>query len=205
MTHGPDRGPRMRITPEQLPARIETERLVLRPWEAADAAGLHEALVESVGHLKPWIPWATPEAPTLEQARRRMGVWIEEFRSGVNFVYAAVERSGGGVLGGAGLYPRVGPGGIEVGYWIRLSRAGAGFATEATRALTHAGFGVPGIGRIEIHTNPANLASRRVPMKLGYGLASIRRGERQRDGSVRDTEVYELTLDRYTAEWETAR
>jgi len=191
----------MRIEPGQLPSRIETERLILRPWQAGDEADLQQALGESVAHLKPWIPWVTTEPPTRDQTRSRLQVWIDEFASGANFVYAVLDRSDGRVAGGAGLYPRVGPGGIEIGYWIRLSRAGSGFATEAARALTPAGFGLAGIDRVEIHTSPANEASRRVPEKLGYVLEEVRKDVPQRDGSVRDSAVYTLSAARYAEEW----
>ena len=140
-----------------VPSRIETERLVLRPWSSEDLEALHEALTESVEHLKPWIPWATAN------------------------------------VGGIGWFPRIGPGGLEIGYWMRLSRAGSGLATEATRAMTRAGLRIPGIERLEIHLDPANVSSRRVPEKLGYRLLRID-DEDAPDGGTRTTAVFELTL-----------
>jgi RimJ/RimL family protein N-acetyltransferase/nitroimidazol reductase NimA-like FMN-containing flavoprotein (pyridoxamine 5'-phosphate oxidase superfamily) len=188
----------MMTTPLRPPARIETERLVLRPWCDADVDLLHEALGESVEHLKPWIPWATPGAPTPDETSTRLRKWREEFESGANFVYATFDRAGR-LIGGVGLYPRVGPGRLEIGYWIRRLEAGRGFATEASRALTHAAFNVPGIDWVEIHCDTTNLASRRVPEKLGYRLAEIRRGEHRPDGQQRDLAVFELAREAYAA------
>lgn len=181
------------MTPLPLPARLETERLLLRPWQLADAAQLEEALGESVDHLLPWIPWATRDAPTRQQTQELVAGWIAQRESGENFMYAVFDRDGDTLVGGIGLYARVGPDALEVGYWIRRSAAGRGLATEATRVLTGAGLAVPGVRRLEIRTDPRNLASRRVPEKLGYALTGIRRGEyRIRGGEPRDTAIYEL-------------
>jgi RimJ/RimL family protein N-acetyltransferase len=185
------------VHPLPLPARIDTERMILRSWRLEDAPLVHEALTESTNELKPWIPWATPEPPTMEQTLTRLRTWVEEFASGKTFVYAAFDRQESLPIGAIGLYPRIGPGGLEIGYWIRSTLAGRGFASEGTRALTHAGFAVPGIDRIEIHCDPANTASRRIPEKLGYRLAEIRQNDRAPDGATHETAVYLLTRTDY--------
>jgi len=174
------------------PSRIDTERLVLRPWKTEDLEALHDALNESVEHLKPWIPWATPEAPTLEQTEARLGIWLDEFINGDTFLYAAFDRSDSALVGGIGFFPRIGPGALEIGYWMRLSRAGSGLATEATKAMTRVGLRIRGIERLEIHMDPANVSSRRVPEKLGYRLLQIR-DDQSADGKARRMAVFELT------------
>jgi RimJ/RimL family protein N-acetyltransferase len=45
---------------------------------------------------------------------------------------------------------------------------GRGIATDAAAALTDAALGLPGIDRVEIYHDAANLASERIPAKLGY-------------------------------------
>jgi RimJ/RimL family protein N-acetyltransferase len=85
----------------------------------------------------------------------------------------------------------VGPGAIEIGYWIRDAAAGRGFATEASRALTAVGFGLEGIERIEIHCATDNAASRRVPEKLGY---QPRIGG---DATGADRAVYEMSRTQF--------
>jgi len=174
------------------PRQIQSERLSFRPWRLDDAAVLQDALTESVDHLIQWIPWATPEPPTMDEVRTRLEKWIREFDDGVNFVYAAWARDGQTLIGGVGLYARVGPGALEIGYWIRKSASGAGYATEASRAFTRAGFDVPGIDRIEIHVDPRNVASARIPTKLGYELFEVRRDVVVRNGVHGDTAVYFL-------------
>ncbi|HKJ03269.1 MAG TPA: GNAT family N-acetyltransferase [Longimicrobiales bacterium] len=182
------------ITP-RMPPRVETPRLLLRPWRMDDAPALREALSESVEHLLPWIPWATASAPTEEETAERLEKWVRDFQSGANHIYGIFHPSDGQLLGGVGLYPRVGPAALEIGYWIRFGRDGRGFATEAAEALTRVAFDLPDILRVEIHTDAANLASRKVPEKLGYRVATIRRNETRPHGGARDTVVFELARD----------
>jgi RimJ/RimL family protein N-acetyltransferase len=72
------------------------------------------------------------------------------------------------IVGGVSLHPRVGPGAIEIGYWLASAATGRGFATEAAEALTAEAFRGGDIERIEIRCEPANEASMRVPERLGY-------------------------------------
>lgn len=172
-----------------LPAKLRTARLVLRPWRSDDRADLREALIESVEHLRPWIPWATPAAPTDAEVGERLTRWMDDFATGRHGVYAVRDHEER-LIGGAGLYDRVGPGALEIGYWVRRTRAGAGYATEAADALTTAGFSLPGVTRLTMHCAPANTASRRVPEKLGYRLIE-ERPIPFRDGVPQPTVIYQ--------------
>jgi len=39
-----------------------------------------------------------------------------------------------GVLGEVGLMPRIGPGALEIGYWVHIDHVGRRLATEASHA-----------------------------------------------------------------------
>lgn len=160
--------------PLPLPPSLETERLRLRPWVLHDAPALQAALAESVDHLAPWIPWATREPPDDERARALLARWVEERERGDNLIYAMERRGDGTLVGGVGLYDRVGPGRLEIGYWVRRSQTGLGFASEAVAALGETGLGVSGVEEIRLHTDVENLASRRVAERLGYRLVEVR-------------------------------
>jgi RimJ/RimL family protein N-acetyltransferase len=68
------------------------------------------------------------------------------------------------------LMRRVGPGGLELGYWVRSDRAGQGLATELAGAAAEAALALPDVERVEIHCDVANGASGRVAAKLGFTL-----------------------------------
>jgi RimJ/RimL family protein N-acetyltransferase len=183
-----------RLSASLPPERIRTARLVLRCWQPDDAALFHAAFASSREYVGAWVPPALDEPSGLHAIALRLARFRDEFRSGVCFVYAIFDREGVEVLGEAGLMPRVGEGALEIGYWIRVERAGQGIATEATRALTSAGFALPEVHRIEVHCDAANAPSVAVPRKLGYRVVRGPATQPPASGTpCGDTVVFALT------------
>jgi len=171
---------------------VVTERLVARCWEPADAPLLKEAVDSSLEHLRPWMPWARDEPQTLPQKVQLLRAFRSQFDRGENFVYGLFSADESEVVGGSGLHPRAGDSiSLEIGYWIRASAVGRGYATEASAALARVGLEVCGADRIDIRVDPANERSAAVPRKLGFvEEARLRRrlisvpGEEPRDAVI---------------------
>jgi RimJ/RimL family protein N-acetyltransferase len=176
------------------PYRIETERLVVRCYEPRDAPLLKDAIDSSLEHLQPWMPWALDEPQTLEQKIELIELFRSSFEAGENFTYGTFAAGEAELLGGTGLHPRVGPGGLEIGYWVRASATRQGIVTESTAALTRAGFEVCAADRIEIRIEPRNEASFGVPRKLGFvEEATLRRRLPGREGGpLRDVTIFTM-------------
>ena len=176
------------------PYRIETERLVIRCYEPRDTPLVKEAIESSLEHLRAWMPWAHDEPQTLEEKLELVKYFRSNFDIGENFTYGIFDSGESEVLGGTGLHPRIGPGGLEIGYWIRASATRQGFTTESTAALTRAGFEICGADRIEIRIEPGNTASFGVPRKLGFAEeATLRRRLPSREGSeLRDVTIFTM-------------
>jgi RimJ/RimL family protein N-acetyltransferase len=182
------------------PYRIETELLVLRCWEPADAPRLKEALDASVEHLRPWMPWAHDEPSPVEAIAARLRMFRGRFDLDEEYVYGLFNLDGREVVGGAGLHPRSGPGSLEIGYWIRPERLRRGLATDAAAALTQVAFRTCGVERVEIHVAPGNIASLGVPERLGFRReATLRRRLESAPASAprRDVVVFTLFDDEY--------
>jgi RimJ/RimL family protein N-acetyltransferase len=179
------------------PYRIETERLVIRCYEPRDAPLVKEAVDSSLDHLRPWMPWVEHEPQTLEEKIALLRGFRADFDRGESFVYGIFDARETQLLGGAGLLPRVGPGGLEIGYWVRASAARQGITTEATAAQTRVGFEVCGADRIEIRIEPRNEASLGVPSKLGFSEeATLRRRLPAREGQgLRDVTIFTMFRD----------
>jgi RimJ/RimL family protein N-acetyltransferase len=175
----------------QLPYRIATERLVLRCWEPRDAPLLKDAVDSSIDHLLPWMPWAADEPQTVDEKAALLRTFRGNFDLGVDFVYGIFSRDEAEALGGTGLHTRIGPEALEIGYWIRASRAGEGLTTEATAALTRVAFELTDRERVEIRCDPANERSRAIPRKLGYVEEATLR-HRLHYPEPRDIVVYSL-------------
>jgi RimJ/RimL family protein N-acetyltransferase len=149
------------------PYRIETERLVIRCYEPADGPLMKDAIDSSLDHLRPFMPWARGEPLTLEERVELARSFRSAFDAGENFTYGIFDRAEREQLGGCGLHPRVGPGGLEIGYFVRSSALRRGIASEAAAVLTRAAFEVCGADRVEIRIDPRNEASFGIPRRLG--------------------------------------
>lgn len=158
-----------------MPYRIETKRLVIRCWNPADAWCLEEAIVESLDHLLPWMPWAVHEPLSIDDRIALLREFRVKYDSNVDFIMGAFDREEKKVIGGTGLHRRAEEGVFEIGYWIRLGEINKGYATEITTALTRAGFEVKGTRRMEIHSSPDNGASMKVIQNAGYTFEGTRR------------------------------
>lgn len=157
------------------PTPIVTERLVIRPWTDDDVDALTEAITASIEHLRPWMKWAAHEPLSHDQRLEAIDRSRKGWEAGDDFTLGIFLD--GEAIGGTGLHPRVGPGGVEIGYWIHLDHTGRGYATEAASALSRVALSLGGIDRVEIHHDVANVVSARIPAKLGF----TRTEERRRD------------------------
>jgi RimJ/RimL family protein N-acetyltransferase len=153
-----------------------------------------ESIDPSLDHLRPWMPWAEDEPQTVEQKTELLRGFRSQFDGGENFVYGIFTADESQLLGGSGLHPRIEPGGLEVGYWVRAAAARQGIATESTAAITRVGFEVCEADRIEIRIEPRNEASKGVPRKLGFvEEATLRRRLYAReDGPLRDVTIFTM-------------
>ena len=150
----------------RLPDRTQIDDLVLRCWEADDVEALHEAVRANVEHLRTRMAWIAFEPLGLAARAELVAQWQRAWEAGGDAVYGLWQH--GVVVGGAGLHRRLGPGGLEIGYWVDHRFEGQGIATRASRALTDLAFTEPDVDRVEIHHDVTNGASARVPEKLGF-------------------------------------
>ena len=164
------------------PDVLHTHRLVLRRWVVADAPRLSAAILASLEHLRPWMPWVAAEPVTLEDRVALIERWQTDWEQGGDLVVGIFMDDM--VVGGSGLHSRRGPGVLEIGYWVHVDHARHGIATEASEALTSAAFTVDGIERVEIHHDKANVASAGVPRRLGYTFADETRDSVTSPGDV---------------------
>ena len=166
---------------------VDTERLVLRPWTAADLDPLAAIFAEPAFWHYPFRRGFTREE-TERFLERQFDHWAEHgFGS-----WAAELRSSRRLIGYIGLalptwLPQVMPA-VEVGWRLHPDHWGIGLATEGGRASLRHGFCDLGLDRIIAIVMPENVASRRVMAKLGMVPASTAR-DAERDV---DLEIHEI-------------
>jgi RimJ/RimL family protein N-acetyltransferase len=178
--------------------RIQTPRLILRCWQPSDASLLKKAVDDSREHLQPWMSWVGEEPEPLERTIQGLRSFRGKFDLDENYVYGIFDLPETRVLGGTGLHPRAGEGGIEIGYWIHANATRQGLATEVAAALTKVAFTIHQVDRVEIHCEPANQASAAVPRKLGFSYeGTLRRRSRFTQDDWRDSMVWTLFASDY--------
>lgn len=150
------------------PARIDADGFVLRPWTPDDAPLLQRAFDESEAHLRAWTPRVIDGKEPGLTLVERLARHAEAFAAGTEWLWGIFAPDERVVLGGCGLYPRIGPGAVEIGYWLAQSATGRGIATTATRLLADVAFTAPDVERVEIRAEPRNAASLAVPRRLGF-------------------------------------
>jgi RimJ/RimL family protein N-acetyltransferase len=150
-----------------MPILLETDRLLLRRFTAADLDNL--VALDSDPAVMRFITDGRP-TPREEIEYEVLPAFLRYYETftGLGF-WAAIEKSSGDFLGWFHLRPARDspPHEAELGYRLRRAAWGKGFATEGSRALIDKGFADLGLQRIVASTMAVNLASRRVMEKSG--------------------------------------
>ena len=145
------------------------------------------------------MAWADHEPEALEAKANRLQKNRDDFLSDIDYVYGIFNRDESELIGGTGLHTRRGPDTLEIGYWISAEQVKQGFATEAAAALTKVAFEVSRVPRVEVRCDPNNVASSRVPMKLGFTHEqTLENDDTTGGGQPRDTMVWAMTSEDYS-------
>lgn len=166
--------------------RIETPRLVLRPWELDDALAAYA--IYGAPEVARWLCPALPPIPDAMVMRHVLAAWIAESDpTGLPLGrWAITENTAGDVIGGVALLP-LPPGGtdLEIGWQLSPNAWGYGYGAEAGHAVAHQAFENPGISEVFAVVRPEN---RR-------GVATARRVGMEWVGET--DKYYNLTLQVY--------
>ncbi len=164
----------------------------MRRYRLEDESLLFEAARESIREVYPFLPWCHPEY-SIEDSR----TWLMSIEPGWNdnqsWSFAILAREDGRFLGGAGLNSIDEHPVANLGYWIRSSETGRGFATEVSKGLARFGFDCLGLRRIEIAMSTQNDPSRKVAEKTGAILEGRLRNRLHLHGRDHDAWLYSLT------------
>jgi RimJ/RimL family protein N-acetyltransferase len=146
---------------------LETERLLLRRFTESDVDDLCD--LDSDPEVMRFINGGKP-TPREVICNGTLPRFLHSYERFEGFgIWAAIERSTGEFLGWFEFYPwkDVGPDEVELGYRLRRSAWGKGYATEGSRALIRKAFTELGVQRVVASTMTVNTASRRVMEKAG--------------------------------------
>lgn len=175
---------------------LETDRLVLRRFTEDDEDNLVE--LDGDPAVMRYLNGGEPTGRA-EIRGRVLPTFFDYYDRFEGFgFWAAIERTTGRFLGWFCFRPRKPEprdGEVELGYRLRKSAWGNGYATEGSLALIHKGFTELGVERVFAETMAVNLGSRRVMEKCGLTLTRTfhKPGLAPIDGSEHGEVEYVLT------------
>ena len=141
---------------------LETERLILRPWEESDAEECYKyAKDPRVGPMAGW-----PVHTSVENSRQVIRDVLA-----VPETYAIVLKKTGLPIGSIGLHHNdlaEKDDESELGYWLGVPYWGQGMVPEASREILRHAFENLGLARVWCCYYDGNEKSKRVQQKLGF-------------------------------------
>jgi RimJ/RimL family protein N-acetyltransferase len=171
---------------------LTSERLLLRPPRRGDLDALDAAITESLPDLVRWLPWAH-HGHSRSDSRRYLRVAQSARGARNSFEFVITDSGDETLLGMASLHrldwPRHSCG---LGYWVRRSAWGKGYASEAAALLLGHAFVDLELNRVEALVALENAASHRVVEKLGFAREGVARGIERIDGAYLDHVQYAL-------------
>jgi RimJ/RimL family protein N-acetyltransferase len=173
---------------------LETERLVLRPFRAEDAAEVARLCNdEAIGRYIPTLPFPYP----LEAAVSWLTTHQEKADNGKEIILAITRKTDGGLLGAFGLILTPEHKRAEIGYWLRRDEWGKDYMTEAAKAMVGYGFNKLGLDVVTCHHLQPNTGSGRVMQKLGMKYEGCRRKFYFHRGQHFDIVLYSILKDEF--------
>ena len=179
---------------------LETDRLVLRRFIESDVDNLLD--LDGDPEVMRFITGGKP-TPRDVIRNETLPRFLHSYERFEGFgVWAAIERSTGEFVGWFEFYPwkDVGPDEVELGYRLRRSAWGKGYATEGSRALIRKGFTELGVQRVVAETMTVNAASRRVMEKAG--LTYVRTFHQEWPERIEGDEHGDVEYALTKADWE---
>lgn len=176
--------------------RMETARLILRPFVKEDAPAMYRNWASDPEVTK-FLSW--PTYKTVDTAYEILNIWVPQYRDDTFYQWAIELKEIGEVIGSISVVnfdERVDM--AEIGFCIGRSWWGQGMMTEAFQAVIDFLFGEVGVQRIEAGHDPNNPASGAVQRKCGLKYeGTLRRSIRSNQG-ITDKTVMAILKE----EWE---
>jgi ribosomal-protein-serine acetyltransferase len=177
-------------------SRIDQE-LELKLLSAEFAPALFELTERNRTWLRQWLPWLDGIKKP-EHTAFFVSACLERYATGEQMNCAVLYRNElAGVIGFHNIREHTGT--CAIGYWLSEDLTGRGIITRSVREMERVAFTDMKLSRTEIRCAPTNLASRRIPERLGYRKEGLLRRQENLYGRVVDHVVYGLLKEEYRA------
>lgn len=175
------------------PERIETERLLLRPYQAGDGEMYYAVSRKNRAHLQRYeSDNVLMEIDSVDEAETIVREIAAEWENQNCYFVGVFDKTEGEFLAQVfvGYKDRDLPDFI-IGYIADVEQEGRGYVAEAVRAVLPVLFRNLGAHRVTIHMDDTNVRSQRVAERCGFNLEGhIRENKLNEDGSYSGTLRY---------------
>ncbi len=174
--------------------QLNTERLILRPFELSDAKDVQRLAGEkAVAETTLNVPHPYEDG----MAEEWISTHQSKFESGELCNFAITMAETGELMGAIGLIISSRHNHAELGYWVGVPFWNQGFCTEAAKAVLEFGFSELELNRIYAHFLSRNPASGRVMKKLGMTHEGMLRKHINVSDRYEDLKLYGFLADEW--------
>ncbi len=173
---------------------LHSESLTLSRVGIGDIPDIYQAARESIEHLMPWMPWCHADY-SIQETEAYVAKQIESWNASeeYSFTIRDKERRFAGMCG-LNQFNRIHYV-ANLGYWLRKTCVGNGYATSATRLIAAFGLGELNLRRIEILVDVDNYPSQRVAERAGAVCEGILRSRLWLRDRSHDAVCYSMIAD----------
>ncbi len=176
---------------------LKSDGIYLRFLRRTDARGCYEAICESRAELEPFT-FISQMTQSLEDERRFIENNKQSRKLGRSYLFGIFDSRTKSYLGGVGYLSTSRISRVwEIGYWIRTSRAGCGYATRAIALSLPFVFEKIQAHKVCLRHTVDNDVSRHLADKFRFVYEGTQRQEMPRSGGWVDLRCYSMLETEY--------
>jgi len=183
------------ISTPKFGVHMESERLRLVPPSFEFSEPMYDVIEDSRAEFSLFLPWVTKSLTktalvnNTEEAIKN----YEEFTG--EFWFNLIEKETDSFIGAVGFIVRDNSVPFfEIGYWLKTSKTGAGYVSEAVGLVERYAFVEKEAKRLEIKMASSNVKSQAVAKRCGYNLeAHLANARRLPSGELDSTVIFAKT------------
>lgn len=178
-----------------LPETLETPNLTLQMPKAGFGDKLYQAISDGYVDYIKWFNWSKT-MPTVEMLEEECRKHHADFILREYIRYLIIKKETNEIIGRCAFPPRqinwIIPQ-FGISYFTCKSQRSKGYATEAAHAMSLLAFRILQAKKLEIYCDAENIASTKIPLKLGFKLEYTQKGGWPRqDGQLAELQTYSI-------------
>lgn len=177
------------------PETLESSSIILQMPKAGYGESLHQAILDGYEDYVQYLNWS-PVPPTKEMVEEDCRKHHAEFILRSFIRYLIIEKETMKIVGRCAFpsfqanwqIPQFG-----ISYFIRRNSRNKGYATAASCMMAYLAFEKLCAKKLEIYCDAENVASTKIPLKIGFELEYTQRGGWPRsDGKLAELQTYSI-------------